>query len=63
MQKIPCLHVSSLVRPELAQEIEQVGVIVRIAMSRGQGIVEMFTAETTLCSVGRSRKASSGWST
>ncbi|MFJ6908502.1 hypothetical protein [Streptomyces griseoluteus] len=56
-----CLH--SLVRPELAQEMEQVGVIVRTAMSRDQGIVEMFTAETTPCPVGRSRKASSGWST
>lgn len=61
VQKMPCLH--SLVRPELAQEIEQVGVIVRTAMSRGQGTVEMFTAETTPGSVGRSRKASSGWST
>ncbi len=44
-----CLHVSSLVRAELVQEIEQDGVIVRTAMSRGRGIVEMFTAETVPC--------------
>ncbi|MEU1656598.1 hypothetical protein ABZ527_10655 [Streptomyces griseofuscus] len=61
VQKMPCLR--SLVRPELAQEMEQVGVIVRTALNRDQGIVEMFTAETTPCPVGRSRKASSGWST
>ncbi len=44
-----CLHVSRLVRAELVQEIEQDGVIVRTAMSRGRGIVEMFTAETVPC--------------
>ncbi|WP_369225443.1 PD-(D/E)XK nuclease family protein [Streptomyces sp. R39] len=49
VQKMRCLHVSSLLRAELAREIEQDGVIVRTAMSRGQGIVEMFTAETNPC--------------
>ncbi|MFD1662907.1 hypothetical protein ACFSL4_33260 [Streptomyces caeni] len=49
VQKMRCLHVSSLVRAELAREVEQDGVIVRTAMSRGQGIVEMFTAETAPC--------------
>jgi hypothetical protein len=40
---------SRLVRAELVREIAQDGVIVRTAMSRGQGSVEMFTAETTPC--------------
>ncbi|MFE5372934.1 PD-(D/E)XK nuclease family protein [Streptomyces mirabilis] len=49
VQKMRCLHVSGLVRAELVREIEQDGVIVRTTMSRGQGIVEMFTAETPPC--------------
>ncbi|TDT31458.1 hypothetical protein EV562_11164 [Streptomyces sp. BK208] len=49
VQKMRCRHVSSLVWAELALEIKQSGVIVRTAMSRGQGIVEMFTAETPPC--------------
>jgi hypothetical protein len=49
VQMMRCLHVSSLVRAELVREIAHDGVIVRTAMSRGQGIVEMFTAETTPC--------------
>ncbi|MDP9685306.1 hypothetical protein [Streptomyces griseoviridis] len=49
VQKMRCRHVSSLVWAELAPEIKQGGGIVRTAMSRGQGIVEMFTAETTPC--------------
>lgn len=60
MQKMHCLHVSSLVRAELVQEIEQDGVIARTAMSRDRGIVEMFTAETAPASAGRSRKVSAG---
>lgn len=62
MQNMRCLHVSSLVRAELVQEIEQDGVV-RTAMSRGRGIVEMFTAKTAPASAGRFRKVSSGWST
>ena len=44
MQKIRCLHAVNLIRDELAGEIEREAIVVRTAMSRGQGIVEMFTA-------------------
>ncbi|MFF0133071.1 PD-(D/E)XK nuclease family protein [Streptomyces mirabilis] len=44
VQKMRCLHATNRIRGELAGEIEQHGIIVRTAMSRGQGIVEMFTA-------------------
>lgn len=44
VQKMRCLHATNRIRRELAGEIEQRGILVRTAMSRGQGIVEMFTA-------------------
>ncbi|WP_239015044.1 PD-(D/E)XK nuclease family protein [Streptomyces sp. CdTB01] len=44
VQKMRCLHATNRIRAELAGEIEQHGIIVRTAMSRGKGIVEMFTA-------------------
>ncbi|MGQ4480194.1 PD-(D/E)XK nuclease family protein [Streptomyces sp. SAS_276] len=44
VQKMRCLHATNRIRAELAGEIEREGILVRTAMSRGQGIVEMFTA-------------------
>lgn len=43
VQKMRCLHAMNLIRDELAGEIEREAIVVRTAMSRGQGIVEMFT--------------------
>ncbi|MFJ6898104.1 PD-(D/E)XK nuclease family protein [Streptomyces hokutonensis] len=43
VQRMRCLH-ANRIRAELAGEIEREGIVVRTAMSRGQGIVEMFTA-------------------
>lgn len=49
VQYMRCLRALSLAWAGLGDGIEQDGVIVRMAMSRGGGIVEMFTAETVAC--------------
>ncbi|MFD8722968.1 PD-(D/E)XK nuclease family protein [Streptomyces sp. NPDC059629] len=46
VQKMRCLHATNRIRAELAGEIEERGIVVRTTMSRGQGIVEMFTADS-----------------
>src|SRR5262249_23976470 len=46
VQKMRCLHATNLLRAALAGEVERSGIVVRTTMRRGQGIVEMFTADS-----------------